>query len=43
MDHLDSLQVPDVFLDPGTAGVGTEILALFGDKAVEKAEVLYRE
>lgn len=37
------LQVPDIFLDSGTAGVDIEIPALFSDKAVEKAEVLYGE
>lgn len=46
------LQAPDVFLDLGTAGVDTEILCrltqkycvnLFGNKSMEKAEVLYRE
>lgn len=43
LDPLDSPQATDVFLDSGTAGVGIEIMALFGDKAVEKAEVLRRE
>lgn len=29
----------DVFLNPGIAGIGTDMPALFGEKAVEKAEV----
>lgn len=37
------LQVPDVFLDPGLAGIGTDMPALFGEKAVQRVEVLYRE
>lgn len=37
------LQVPDAFLDPGIAGTGTAMLASTGEKAVERAEVLYRE
>lgn len=36
------LQIPDVFLDPGTAGVDTEILALFGDKSMEQTSIISR-
>lgn len=32
------LRVADVFLNPGIAGIGTEIPALFGEKAVQRAE-----
>lgn len=43
LDCLGSLlQVVDVFLNPGIAGIGTDMPAPFGEKAVEKAEVLYR-
>lgn len=36
------LHVVDVLLNPGIAGIGTDMPALFGEKAVEKAEVLCR-
>lgn len=36
------LHVADVFLNPGIAGIGTEMPALFGEKAVQRAEGLYR-
>lgn len=36
------LHVIDVFLNPGIAGIGTEMPALFGEKAVQRVEGLYR-
>lgn len=36
------LQVVDVFLNPGIAGIGTDMPEPFGEEAVGKTEVLYR-
>lgn len=38
-----SLPEPDVFLDPGFIGMGTDVKASFGDKAMERGEVLETE
>lgn len=39
---LGILHVADVFLNPGIAGIGTDMPTPFGEKAMERAEVLYR-
>lgn len=43
LDHLgDLLHVADVVPNPGVAGIGTDMPALFGEKAAGKAEALQR-
>lgn len=40
LDHSGALlQVPDVFLDPAVSRIDTDVSALSGEEAVERADV----